>query len=120
MPDTHADLITVQETTPKSKTPKVYNFTTMRTDRLHKAGDGLISLIRDNITFATTDLLNETNMLLVEDHLNLFAQYMVYCLDTDNVCHHIITMDHQPREMKETLFTRHNQTGLPFLPNTNK
>ena len=48
--DTHADIITIQETklTPKAKTPKVHNFTTVLTDRLHKAGGGLITLIRDN------------------------------------------------------------------------
>ena len=49
--NTHSDIITIQETklTPKVKTLKVHNFTTMRTDRLHKAGGGLITLIRDNI-----------------------------------------------------------------------
>ena len=38
--DTHADIITIQETklTPKAKTPKIHNFTSVRTDRLHKAG----------------------------------------------------------------------------------
>ena len=48
--DTHADIITIQETklTPKAKTPKIHNFTAVRTDRLHKAGGGLITLIRDN------------------------------------------------------------------------
>ena len=55
-------------------------------------------------------LHSETKMLPVEDHLNLLsAQYLVHCLDTENVCHHITTLDHPPREMKETLFTRHNQ-----------
>ena len=51
--DTHADIITIQETklTPKAKTPKVHNFTTVRTDRLHKAGGGIITLIRDNIHY---------------------------------------------------------------------
>ena len=29
-------------------------------------------------------------------------------------------MDHPPRDMKETLFTRHNQTVLPLLANTRK
>ena len=29
-------------------------------------------------------------------------------------------MDHPPREMKETLFTRHNQTVVPLLVNTKK
>ena len=66
-------------------------------------------------------LHSETKMLLVEDLLNLLsAQYLVHCLDTDSVCHHITTMDHPPREMKETLFTRHNQTVVPFLANTKK
>ena len=61
-------------------------------------------------------LHSETKTLRVEDHLNLLSvQYLVHCLDTNNVCHHITTMDHPPREMKETLFTRHNQTVLPLL-----
>ena len=59
-------------------------------------------------------------MLQVEDHMNLLsAQYLVYCPDTD-VSHHITTMDHPPREMKETLFSRHNQTVLSLLANTKK
>ena len=50
-------------------------------------------------------LHSETKMLPVEDHLDLLsAQYLVHCLDTENVCHHITTLDHPPREMKETLF----------------
>ena len=61
-------------------------------------------------------LHSETKMLLVRHHLNLLsAQYLVHCLDTDNVYHHITTMDHPPREMKETLFTRHNQAVVPLL-----
>ena len=60
-------------------------------------------------------------MLQVEDHLNLLsAQYLVQCLDTENVCHHITKMDHPPREMKETIFTRHNHTVLPLLANNKK
>ena len=66
-------------------------------------------------------LHSETKMLLVKDHLSLlFAQNRAHCLDTENVCHHITTMDHPPREMKETLFTRHNQTVVPLLSNTKK
>ena len=60
-------------------------------------------------------------MLQVEDHLNLLSvQYLVHCLDTENVCHHINKMDQPPREIKDTLFTRHNQTMLPLLTNNNK
>ena len=64
---------------------------------------------------------SETEMLQVEDHLNLLsAQYLVQCLDTENVCHHITKMDLPPREMKETIFTRHNQTVLSLLANNRK
>ena len=63
----------------------------------------------------------DTEMLQGEDYLNLIsAQYLVHCLDTENVCHHITKMDHPPREMKETLFTRHNQPILLLLVNTKK
>ena len=66
-------------------------------------------------------LHSETKMLLVEDHLNLlYVQYLVHCLDTENVCHHITTLYHPPREMKDPFFTRHNQTVLLLLANTKK
>ena len=66
-------------------------------------------------------LHSETKMLLVEDHPNLIsAQYLIHCLDTENACHHITTMDHPPKEMKETHFTRHDQTVVPLLANTKK
>ena len=60
-------------------------------------------------------------MIQVEDYLNLLsAPYLVQCLDTENVCHHITKMDLPPREMKETIFTRHYQTVLPLLANNRK
>ena len=66
-------------------------------------------------------LHSETKMLLVKDHLNLLSvQYLVHCLDTEDVCHHITKMDHPSREMKDSLFIRHNQTVEPFLSNTKK
>ena len=64
---------------------------------------------------------SETKMLQVDDHLNLLsAQYLVQCLYTENVCHHITKMELPPREMKETIFTRHYQTVLPVLVNKRK
>ena len=36
------------------------------------------------------------------------------------VCYHITKMDLPPREMKDTLVTRHNQTVLPLLANNRK
>ena len=47
----------------------------------------------------------------------LSVQYLVQCLDTENVCHHITKMDLPQREMKETIFTRHYQTVLQLLAN---
>ena len=66
-------------------------------------------------------LHSKTKMLQVEDHLNLLsAQYLIQFLDTENVCHHITKMVLPPREMNETIFTRHNQTVLPLLANNRK
>ena len=66
-------------------------------------------------------LHSETKMLQVEDPLNLLsAQYLVQCLDTENVCHHITKLDLPPREMKGTIFTRHYQNVLPLLANNSK
>ena len=72
-----AKINTIQETklTPKAKTPKIHNFTAVRTDRLHKAGGGLITLIRDNITFTTTDIpstinTHNTKLQMVKVHVN--------------------------------------------------
>ena len=66
-------------------------------------------------------LQSKTEMIQVEDHLNLLsAQYLIHCLNTENVCHHITKMDQQPRKMKKTIFTRHNQTVLPLLANNKK
>ena len=64
---------------------------------------------------------SETKMLLVKDHLNILsAKYLVQCLDTDNVYHHITMMDRTAREMEETLFTRYNQNVLLLLANNKK
>ena len=75
--DTHADIITIHETklTPKANTPKLHYFTTVCVDRLHKAGGGLITLIRDNITFTTTDIpstinTHNTEHQMVKVHIN--------------------------------------------------
>ena len=74
--DTHADIITIQEPrlSPKVNTLKI-NFTTVRADRLDKAGGRFIILIRDNITFTTTDILStinthNTELLMVMVHIN--------------------------------------------------
>ena len=72
--DTHADIITIQETkhAPKANTPKVHHFTTVRADMLHKTGGGLITLIRDNITTDIPSTINthNTELQMVKVHIN--------------------------------------------------
>ena len=66
--NTHADITTIQENklTPKANTSTLHSFTTVCADRLHKAGAGLITLVRDNITFTTTDIPSTMNTPNIE------------------------------------------------------
>ena len=87
-----------------------------------RAQNEAIRIITGSHKMSSIDHIHsETKMLQVEDHLNLLsAQYLVQCLDTENVCHHITKMNLPPREMKETIFTSHYQTVLPLLANNRK
>ena len=69
--NTHAKIITIQETklTIEAKTPKEHNFTIVRVDRMHKAGGGLNSLIRYNITFIKTDTPSMINTHYIEPQM---------------------------------------------------
>ena len=98
------------------------NTSDTRLEKIQRTHNEALRIITGSHKMTSFDHLHsETKMLLVEDHLNhLSAQYLVHCLDTDHVCHHITTLDHPPREMKEILFTKHNQTVLPLLANTKK
>ena len=91
-------------------------------EKIQRTQNEALRIITGSHKMSSIDhLQSETKILLVKDHLNLLSvQYLVHCLETENVCYHITTMDHPPREMKETLFTRHNQTVVPLLANTKK
>ena len=53
----------------------------------------------------------EAQMLKVTEHSDLLsAQYLVKCLDHENVCHNITTLDEPPRMMKHTLYSKHHTT----------
>ena len=63
----------------------------------------------------------ETQMLKVTEHSDLLsAQYLVKCLDHENVCHNITTLDRPPRMMKHTLYSKHHTTIAPLLADTTK
>ena len=91
-------------------------------DKIQRAQNESLRIITGSHKMSSIDHLHsDTKMLQVEDHLNLLsAQYLVQCLDTENVCDHITKIDLPPREMKETIFTRHYQTVLPLLANNRK
>ena len=110
--DTHAVIITIQETklTPKVKTPKVHNFTTVRNNMLHKAGGGLITPIRDNIAFTTTDIpltinTHNTELQMVNVHINNTKHITIaniYIPPRDSTSTHYKTAD-------TTLHTAHHK-----------
>ena len=63
----------------------------------------------------------ETQMLKVTEHSDLLsAQYLVKCLDHENVCHNITTLDQPPHMMKRTLYSKHHTTIAPLLADTTK
>ena len=63
----------------------------------------------------------ETQMLKVTEHSDLLsAQYLVKCLDHENVCHNITTLDQPPCMMKHTLYSKHHTTIAPLLADTTK
>ena len=63
----------------------------------------------------------ETQMLKVTEHSDILsAQYLVKCLDHENVCHNITTLDQPPRMMKHTLYSKHHTTIAPLLADTTK
>ena len=70
--------------------------------KIQRAQNETLRIITDSHKRLGIDHLHsEIKILQVEDHLNLLsAQYLVECLDTENVCHHITKMDLPPRETK--------------------
>ena len=101
---------------------QVHKFTRVRTDRLHKAGGVLITYIRDNITFTTTDIpltinIHNTELQMVKVHItnikhitivniyiplrdSTFTQYKTtntdiqLCIqDITNIPHSVLTRD---------------------------
>ena len=105
--DTHADIIPIQETkfTPKAKTPKIHNFTAVRTDRLHKSGGGLITLIRYNITFTTIDMHSTINT-----HNTEFQMVKVNINNTKHIT--IANIYIPPRDTRSTHYKTHGHTTL--------
>ena len=61
-------------------------------------------------------LHQETIKLRVKDHSDMLsAQYLVNCLEEDDVSHGITIQEPRPRPMKETLHSRHHSAVLPRL-----
>ena len=60
-------------------------------------------------------------MLKVQEHSELLsAQNWARCLEPGNVCHPITTRTTHERQMKETLYTRHQNTIKPIMVEKNR
>ena len=74
----------------------------MSNDRLHKAGGGLSTLIRDNITFTTTDIpstinTHNTELQMVKVHINNTKHITIaniYILPRDSTSTHYTNIQH--------------------------
>ena len=66
--ETKADIITIQETklTSNSKSPKIPNYTEIRKDRLYNKGGGLLTYIKNNITFTNNEIPENINQKYIE------------------------------------------------------
>ena len=61
-----------------------------------------------------------TEMLKVREHSELLsAQYLVRCLEPENVCHSI-TRSTPKKQMKDTLYIRHRNTVEPMMVTKNR
>ena len=147
--NTHADIITIKESKimPKANTPKVHNFTTVRADWLHKAGGGLITLNRDNITFTATYMpttinTHNTKHQMVKVHINNTKHITIaniyipprhststhykttdtdiqYCIKyITNIPHSVLTGDVNALSVIRTLMIIDHQSPTPHAPLT--
>ena len=100
---TQPDIITIQETKPtqKAKTPKIPHYTTIHTGREHKQGGGLITLIKDDITFTNINIpksinTHNTELQLIKIHIGKTKDITVansYFLPRDTTSPHYNTVN---------------------------
>jgi hypothetical protein len=66
--DTNADILIIQETklTSLNKSPSILNYTEIRKDRIYNKGGGLITYIRNNITFSNNEIPSSINSSFIE------------------------------------------------------
>ena len=59
--------------------------------KIQRAQNEALRIITGSHKMSSIDhLYSETKMLQVKDNLNILSvQYLVQCLDTENICHHI-------------------------------
>ena len=101
--NTQPDIITIQETklTQKAKTPKIPHYTTIRTDREHKKGGGLITLFKDDITITNINIpkainTHNTELQLIKIHIGKTKHITVantYFPPRDTAAPHYNTVD---------------------------
>ena len=98
------------------------NASTTSYRNIQTAQNAALRIITGSHLMSCVDHLHdEATILKVEDHSELLsAQYLVRCLEPDNVCHDITTREHPPRMMKNTLHTKHHSSVEPLMVADNR
>ena len=105
-------------------TREIYRWSTIASTRsigsIQRAQNEALGIITGAHKMSSIDHLHcETEMLRVEEHLNLLsAQYLIQCLEPDSACNNITRMNIPPRLKKQTLYTKHHRTIRPLLSDT--
>ena len=95
------------------------NASTSSVESIQRAQNEALRIITGAHKMSSIDHFHcETEMLLVEEHHNLSAQYLIHCLEPDSACNNITRMDTPPRMKKETLYTKYHRTIRPLLSDT--
>ena len=119
---TQPDVVAVQESklNPASRTPKIPNYTAIRTDRKHKQGGGLITYIKSDTTFThikTPQTINtdntETQLLKIHTkHFKDITIANIYIIHSTKKHRDTTTRHHRHyghRHNKYNLHTIHHQ-----------
>ena len=96
------------------------NASTSSIGSIQRAQNEVLTIITGTHKMSSIDHLHcETEMLHVEEHLNLLSvKYLIQCLEPDSTCNNITRMDTPPRMKKQTLYTKHHRTVRPLLSDT--
>ena len=111
---TQRDINPIQETklTQKACTPKIPRYTTIRTDREHTRGGGLITLIKEDITFTNINIpkvinTHKTKLQLIKIHIGKTKDITVVNVVLSTKRHDVTTLQHRGHRHRIVHTIRH-------------